>query len=110
MRTVVATEPTKMLQWDTKAIRYAALTIRAINHKLRMRLLDHINSAGSQGINVTNLYILMRLEQSVCSQHLAILKRAGLINAERKGKFITYTVNHDRIAAVNAAMAKLSEQ
>jgi DNA-binding transcriptional ArsR family regulator len=36
----------------------------------------------------------------VASQHLAILRRAGIVITERDGKFIHYTINKQRIAEV----------
>jgi DNA-binding transcriptional ArsR family regulator len=36
----------------------------------------------------------------VASQHLAILRRAGIVKTERDGKFIHYTINSDRIADI----------
>jgi DNA-binding transcriptional ArsR family regulator len=44
--------------------------------------------------------VQLRLEQSVASQHLAILRRAGIVKTERDGKFIHYTINHNRIADI----------
>ena len=41
------------------------------------------------------------LEQSVASQHLAILRKAGIVNTERDGKFIFYTVNYKRIDEIS---------
>jgi DNA-binding transcriptional ArsR family regulator len=43
----------------------------------------------------------MRLEQSVASQHLAILRRAGIVITQREGKFIYYAVNHKRLLEIN---------
>lgn len=102
-----ATMPVTKINLDTKEIREAHRTVRAIDHKLRMRMLDIIATKGT--INVTELYIAMRLEQSVASQHLSILKAAGLIKAERNGKFIDYSVNMDRIDVVREAITKLCQ-
>ncbi len=52
-------------------------------------------------ITVTELYVNLRLEQSVTSQHLAILRKAGFVNTTRDGKYIYYSVNSDRIKEVN---------
>lgn len=73
----------------------AALTLRAINHKLRQVIIKTIDEAGK--ITVTQLYVKLRLEQSVCSQHLAILRKAGIVTTAREGKFIYYSVNNERI-------------
>jgi len=55
------------------------------------------------------LYVKMRLEQSVASQHLAILRRAGLVSTTRNGKFIYYTPSYTRIAEVMKFAADLVE-
>jgi len=52
-------------------------------------------------LTVTQLYVKLRLEQSVASQHLAILRRAAIVSTERDGKYIYYTINKDRIAEIN---------
>jgi DNA-binding transcriptional ArsR family regulator len=44
--------------------------------------------------------VKLRLEQSVASQHLAILRRAGIVSTTRDGKFIHYSVNYARLAEV----------
>lgn len=80
-------------------VKKAALVLRALNHKLRQQILSLID--GDKRITVTQIYVKMRLEQSVASQHLAILRRAGIVNTERQGKFIYYTVNFNRIDEIN---------
>jgi DNA-binding transcriptional ArsR family regulator len=49
----------------------------------------------------------MRLEQSVASQHLAILRKAGFVITERDGKFIYYTVNYKRVEQVGDIVEQL---
>ncbi len=87
------------VQLDYQAVKSAAMTLRAINHKLRQHIVKLIDENGR--MNVTDIYVKLRLEQSVASQHLAILRRANIVNTERDGKFIHYTVNHARIAAIS---------
>jgi DNA-binding transcriptional ArsR family regulator len=58
---------------------------------------------------VTALYKTMQLEQPVASQQLAILRRARLVNTERRGKTIVYSVNYpmlDRISSLAGALLK----
>jgi DNA-binding transcriptional ArsR family regulator len=76
-------------------LKKGALVLRALNHKLRQQILTLIET--EQKITVTEIYVRMRLEQSVASQHLAILRKAGIVGTQRDGKFIYYTVNYTRI-------------
>jgi DNA-binding transcriptional ArsR family regulator len=86
-------------------LKKAALVIRAVNHKLRQNIIKLIHDAGS--IIVTDIYKKLDLEQSVASQHLAILRKAGFVRAERKGKCIYYSINYHKFTEVNNFMKKL---
>ena len=79
-------------------LKKGALVLRALNHKLRQQIIALIET--EQKITVTEIYVKLRLEQSVASQHLAILRKAGIVNTQRDGKFIYYTVNHTRIVQI----------
>lgn len=71
----------------------ASLVLRAINHKLRQKFLKIIHQNGK--MTVTEVYVTLRLEQSLVSQHLGILRKAGFVRTQRNGKFIYYSVNYD---------------
>ncbi|MFN0082843.1 MAG: ArsR/SmtB family transcription factor [Ferruginibacter sp.] len=83
----------------------AALVLRALNHKLRQQILTLVET--EKKITVTEIYVRMRLEQSVASQHLAILRRAGIVSTQRDGKFIYYTVNYKRIDEITSLVDDL---
>lgn len=86
------------IQLDYAELRKAVLVLRAVNHKLRQRIIDLLDE--KERLTVTDIYITLRLEQSVASQHLAILRRAGVVDTEREGKFINYSLNRDRLAQI----------
>jgi DNA-binding transcriptional ArsR family regulator len=94
--------PVKM---DLMNLKKAAVILRAVNHKLRQQMLRLLDE--HKRLTVTELYIHLRLEQSVASQHLAILRRAGFVKTERDGKFIYYMVNTDRLSEVNHFIGQL---
>ena len=75
---------------------------RALNHKLRQSILMAIENNGNK-MPVTDLYVNLRIEQSVASQHLAILRKAKLVNTQRDGKWIFYSVNYPMLSVVNQA-------
>jgi DNA-binding transcriptional ArsR family regulator len=88
------------LQINYLSIKKAALVLRALNHKLRQQMIKLLEE--HQRMTVTDLYVQLRLEQSVASQHLAILRRAGIVKAERDGKFIYYRINEERVRRINS--------
>lgn len=93
------------LKIDPIQLKKAALIFRAINHKLRQQIIKFIHQNGR--ITVTQIYVKLRLEQSVASQHLAILRKAGFVTTERDGKFIFYSVNHDRLNEIHKVAYEL---
>ena len=95
----------QQLKINLHNLKKAALVLRAMNHKLRQQILSLIDT--EKKITVTEIYVRLRLEQSVASQHLAILRRAGIVVTQRDGKFIYYTVNHARIAEINKFISEL---
>lgn len=92
-------ETNENVRLDFLHMKKSMLILRALNHKLRQQILKLLDE--KRKVTVTETYIELRLEQSVTSQHLAILRRAGLVNAIREGKFIYYTINYKRIKEVN---------
>ncbi|PZR27410.1 MAG: transcriptional regulator [Citrobacter freundii] len=100
-----APDSNNALKVDLLNVKKASLVLRAINHKLRQQILKLIDESGK--ITVTEIYVKLRLEQSVASQHLAILRKAGFVNTERDGKFIYYTINTARIEELNQFVESL---
>lgn len=90
---------------DYYNVKKAALILRALNHKLRQQLLKLIDE--EKRITVTEIYVRLRLEQSVASQHLAILRKAGIVSTQRVGKFIYYLINHKRIDEISKFINEL---
>jgi len=88
-----------MAQIDQEKLNTAAELLRAIAHPLRMSILAFIDK--NKTINVNKIYNTLKLEQSITSQHLRILRNVDLVRAERDGKFIHYSVNYEKIRWVN---------
>ena len=99
------TENGNSLKVDLLNVKKAALILRAVNHKLRQQILKLIDEHGR--MTVTEIYVKLRLEQSVASQHLAILRKAGFVKTDRDGKFIYYSVNTDRLKELNGFVDEL---
>jgi DNA-binding transcriptional ArsR family regulator len=80
------------LKIEDDNLKKAALRLRAINNRLRVTILQLIHKKGS--IIVQDIYRKLKIEQSVTSQHLAILRNANLVTTKREGKCIYYSVNY----------------
>jgi DNA-binding transcriptional ArsR family regulator len=90
---------------DYAELRKAVLVLRAVNHKLRQRIIDLLEE--NQRMTVTDIYIKLRLEQSVASQHLAILRKAGVVATDRQGKFIYYALDKERLNQISRLVEEL---
>jgi DNA-binding transcriptional ArsR family regulator len=96
----------KEIHLDYALLRKAVLVLRAVNHKLRQRIIDLLED--NESMTVTDMYIKLRLEQSVASQHLAILRRAGVVITDRKGKYIYYSIDKDRLNQISKLVEELA--
>ncbi|SHE88472.1 ArsR/SmtB family transcription factor [Flavisolibacter ginsengisoli] len=88
-------------------LKKAALRFRAINNKLRVIILQLIHKNGS--MIVQDIYKKLKIEQSVTSQHLSVLRNANLVIAKREGKFIYYAVNYQQLAFLHTTAQKFLE-
>ena len=88
----------QLIRANFGAIKKAHAITRAIRHALRLQILEILQAEGKA--TVTEIYVKLRLEQSVCSQHLAILRKAGLTKTVREGKFIYYSINEEQVEGI----------
>lgn len=80
--------------------------VRALYHPLRQSILVLIRDNNNR-MNVTDIYVKLRIEQSVASQHLAILRNEGFVTTEREGKTIWYSTNEEAIKTFVASADQL---
>jgi DNA-binding transcriptional ArsR family regulator len=104
--TIVLKKGKNDVQLDYAELRKAVLVLRAVNHKLRQKMIDLLDEHGK--MTVTEIYIKLRLEQSVASQHLAILRRSGVVKTERQGKFIFYAIDQERLSQISRLVEELA--
>ena len=90
-----------ILQIDNDQLQVSTDILRALAHPLRMKILEFIDK--NKTINVNKIYNTLKIEQSITSQHLKILRASGLVHTHREGKFIHYTIDYPKlVVAVKA--------
>lgn len=102
---IVTGQNGEIVRVDFMQVKKSSLILRALNHKLRQQILKLLEEQTK--LTVTEIYVQLRLEQSVASQHLAILRRAGIVKTQREGKFIYYLLNHERIIDISSCVIEL---
>ncbi len=102
---VIITQGTEQANLNYAKLRKAVLALRAVNHRLRQDIIEFLQDR--EQTTVTDIYIKLRIEQSVASQHLAILRRAEIVNTTRDGKFIYYALNEDKLVMIAGLVGQL---
>jgi DNA-binding transcriptional ArsR family regulator len=83
---------------DAVGVKKGSLIVRALNHKLRQSIIKLLEE--NDKMSVTEIFVQLRIEQSVASQHLAILRTAGFVDTIRDGKNIYYSINSAKLEKV----------
>lgn len=91
---------------DPSTLSKAVLLLRALNHDLRQQIIRLLHDEDQ--LTVTDIFISLRVEQSVASQHLAILRKANIVKRERQGKYILYSLDHERLTRVSELVKRLA--
>lgn len=86
----------------------AAELLRALAHPLRLKIIGFIDK--HESIHVNKIYNSLKLEQSITSQHLRILRLAGVVSTRREGKFIFYSLNYKRLGNAVDSIRAYQEQ
>lgn len=79
-------------------IKMAAFITKSVNNAFRQKILNLLLCEGNLAVN--ELCEKLESDQSVMSQHLAILRKAKLVDSERDGKCVRYSVNHKQVQEV----------
>ncbi|MFT5386437.1 MAG: DNA-binding transcriptional ArsR family regulator [Saprospiraceae bacterium] len=87
---------------NSEKLHVSSEVLRALAHPLRMKILEFIDK--HETINVNKIYNTLKLEQSITSQHLRILRLAGIVITTREGKFIHYSIDYLKIQDVLKAV------
>ncbi len=102
----ITTDSGSEIKLDYNNLRKTVLVVRAVNHKVRQQMIQLLQEVPR--LTVTEIYIRMRLEQSIASQHLAILRKANVVQTKRVGKFIYYTLNKERLSQISTLIKELA--
>ncbi len=92
------------------ADRVLARRIKALAHPARLEIVRALTRVGGDGCCCTDIVRTLPLAQSTVSQHLKVLREAGLIRGEIAGPRSCYCLDREALASVVAAMAHLGAE
>jgi len=94
-----------------------AETLKALADPTRLKLMQLLSQnspdaaecgaqicSGTGFLCVNALAHRLNITQSAVSQHLRVLRQAGLVNSERRGSFVHYTLDTRALAGVQTAL------
>ena len=91
-------------------------TLKALADPTRLRVLELLKSRGRSccdlisrnepGLCACDIESAVGLSQAAVSHHMGLLRRAGLVNAEKRGRWIYYSRNEPAIAGLADLIAR----
>jgi DNA-binding transcriptional ArsR family regulator len=84
-----------------------AAVAKALGHPQRLELIEHL-AQGPRSVDA--LAVKLGLPIANVSQHLQSLRRAGLVTAERAGKFVNYRIADEGVHTAFAAVRAVAER
>ena len=72
--------------------------LKAMGHPIRLCILKGLSDVKS--CNVSHMQACLSVPQSTLSQHLAVLRKAGIISGKRKGPEIIYQITDGRVRKI----------
>jgi ArsR family transcriptional regulator len=92
------------------------VVFKALGDPTRLKILDLLKSRGQscceliareeRGLCACDIETAVGLSQAAVSHHMGLLRRAGLVDAEKRGRWMFYRRNEAALAGVAEALAK----
>jgi predicted transcriptional regulator len=76
--------------------------LKAVAHPLRLQIMEFIHT--NDAVNVNKIYNTLHLEQSITSQHLKIMRNAGVLVSNKKERFVYYTINYGLLKSLGLTL------
>ncbi len=82
-----------------------AQAFAALGDPVRLQILSMLAATVEGEICVCNFIEPIGKTQGTISHHLKILTEAGLVHGDRRGKWVWYSLDHDRLAGLRDAIS-----
>ena len=89
---------------DTTDAAELASGFSALADPVRLRVLSILADAPEGEVCVCDFVEPLAKSQPTVSHHLKVLSEAGLVQGDRRGKWVWYSLNRDRLAQLRAAI------
>jgi ArsR family transcriptional regulator len=92
------------------------IVFKALGDSTRLKILELLNSRGrscceligrdERGLCACDIERAVGLSQAAVSHHMGLLRRAGLVRAEKRGRWIYYSRNEETIGGLAGMLSK----
>lgn len=82
-------------QKEMKGFAVAAQMLKSVAHPVRIEIINHLIE--KKKITVNDLKDQLNITQSMTSQHLAILKNAGILDCEKQANACYYSIRNKNV-------------
>ncbi|HLP52150.1 MAG TPA: metalloregulator ArsR/SmtB family transcription factor [Chitinophagales bacterium] len=93
--TPTSTTDLHLLTGKTGTIKMASFIAKSVNNRFRQKMIGLL--LANKKMAVKDLCSQLHAEQSIVSQHLALLRKASLVSSERHGKCVLYSLNEQKL-------------
>ena len=84
---------------EQENIEQQAAIFAALSDPTRLRLVKHLcRECHGESVCVNYLAAMLEITASAVSQHLKVLKNAGLVMSERRGYYVHYRINPEALS------------
>ncbi|GEM_PF-199488 len=86
-----------------------ALVFRALADPTRVQMVSLLLGAGTSGLCVCDIVANFPLGQPTISHHLKVLKKAELVTSWKRGLWVHYAINSERLAGLGIGLPALAQ-
>ncbi|MFI5202959.1 MAG: ArsR/SmtB family transcription factor [Flavobacteriales bacterium] len=76
----------------------AAEMMKAVAHPVRMQIISLLQK--NKNLSVSRLQEILNIEQAIVSQHLAVMKKKGVLVCRREGKNAFYSIKNPLLTRI----------
>jgi DNA-binding transcriptional ArsR family regulator len=76
-----------------------AATFRALGHECRIRIVEELAHGARGELDVHSLVEILEVPQPTVSQHLSVLRHAGLVKQRKTGRSVYYSLTSSSLAS-----------
>jgi DNA-binding transcriptional ArsR family regulator len=96
------------VQLQIEKLEMASSKLRAMAHPMRIAILELLQYDNK--MSVTEIYRKLKIEQAAASHHLNILKNKGILQSQRDGKKIFYTLKSSVLSEILDCLNRCTDE